>query len=151
MLFHNGYLKALEINALKAKSGFILPKDFVINTLNIVDREGPEKYGSFIVAEGFYNKQTMVFEAEINKVTEGYKIRNSIPFSLKISKAELNGEIKKNLRSVELYNTILTLDNEASESKNYILYQDKEFNEDNPFYCILNSNEIDECNKYIRK
>jgi hypothetical protein len=88
MLLHAGRIKTLQVKGLQATAGSLLPYDLEIYDLNIIDKEGPEQYGSFIVAEGSYHGQKMTFEAEIQKLKSNYKISRDTPFSLKIGDVE---------------------------------------------------------------
>ncbi len=84
MIFNTGHLNRLMVEGLKANAGFILPHAIEINKLDIIDKEGPDQYGSFVVAEGSYNNQEMNFEAEIKKIKSGYKILGKILLILAI-------------------------------------------------------------------
>ena len=88
MLLHAGRVNKLKIKGLKSNSGFIMPQSVQIDNLDIIDREGPEQYGSFIVASGLYNGQKMTFEAEIKKLKSSYKIRkeNDLCYSFRSSR-----------------------------------------------------------------
>ena len=151
MLLQSGRIDKLEVKGLKSSSDFILPRSFNIDEMGIIDREGPDQYGSFIIAKGKYDDQPMVFEAEVKKLKNGYKVGKNIPFSLKIGRIEINAQIEKKSQSVKLKNTVFSVGNKSSEAQNYILFESNEFNENNPLYCILKKADVNECKIYLDK
>jgi hypothetical protein len=149
MLLHANRINKLSIKGLKASSGIILPQSIQIDNLDIIDQEGPEQYGSFIVAEGLYNGQKMIFEAEIQKLKSSYKIGKEIPFSLNIGNVELSALFYKRHNILKIKNTILSFGGESSNAQDYILFDNKKINEDNPLHCLAHSDNIDECKIYL--
>lgn len=151
LFFKTGRIDKIKIEGLQASAGFSLPHEMKIDILEIIDKSGPEQYGSFLIASGTYNNQKMTFEAEIKKLKTGYKLNKTTPFSLSIGKAQLNAQIQKNSTSVLLNNVVYAVGNKTSTARDYILFDDKVFKEDNPLHCLLHSDDVAECKVYLKE
>lgn len=149
LFFNTGHIYDLDIQNLKANEGFILPKNFSIKKLSTLKREGPDQYGAFLIAGGTYNNQPAMLEAELESTNKGYKISSTIPYSLTLSNASLNGEIEKQHDVTRTLNTVLSIQAQSSEAKDYAVFKDNKFLTDNPLYCLLNADNLKGCGIYI--
>ncbi len=149
IFLNTGFLNNLSIQGLNAVEGAILPRSFEIKEVNIVKKEGPEQYGAFIIGGGTYDKEPMTFEAQLKEKKNGYRLEDQIPFSLKLGNAKLNAQIQSKGGNIKMLNSTLVLDNTSSNSKDYIIFENNKFNEENPLYCLLSKESQLECEKYL--
>ena len=141
-------LDGLSVQSLSADAGFISPQRLVVDDLSIVTKDGPEQYGSFLIANGAYNDQKMVFETELDRVENGYKVKKEIPFSLRMGSAEINAQIQQKRGKVLLKNAVYTDRKNTTEAMNYIVMEDNIFQEDNPLGCMVTKVSAQNCNNY---
>lgn len=151
ILAGSSVIKNLHLENLKSMQGTITEKELNISSLTIVDKEGPDQYGSFIVAEGSYDNKDMMFEAEINKKRTHYRIPKKIPFSLSVGDVEVNALLSKGFLDVKLLNTVYSRDGVYSDPKEFPLYESREYVSDNPLDCILQHADSEECDKYLNE
>lgn len=145
----NNRLKNLDIQKLDAKEGVITPRALYIEKAGIVNKDGPDQYGSFITATGQYNRQNVSFEAEVEKRGEDYYVPKQVSFTLSLGNASLDATLDKGLLDVSLKNTVLTLAGKKSEAKDYILVKSGEYNKNNPLSCLYEKADIQDCSIYV--
>lgn len=149
MFYNTGQLYALKIDKLETQAGFLLAHAINLENIEIIDREGPEQYGAFLVSSGTYNDLPLNFEAKLKKLNKGYKIDQTIPFYLKIGPMELNAQTGISGGKTMMDNATLTYNSKISVAKDYILFEDQQFTQDNPLYCMIHATDIKECSAYI--
>lgn len=149
LFFNTGHIYDLEINNLKANEDFLLPKSFVIENLKMEKRQGPNQYGAFLIAEGLYNAKIISLEAELESAKKGYKISSAIPYALSFSNASLSGEIKTERAATRSLNTVLSFENQTSDAQAFDVFKDNQFLSHNPLYCLLNTDNLKDCKKYL--
>lgn len=145
----NNRLKNLDIQKFDAKENVVTPQALYIAKAGIVNKTGPEQYGSFITAEGTYNKRKMFFEAEVEKKGADYYVPKAVSFTLSLGSAALDATLDKGLLDVKLKNTVFTLAGKKSEAKDYILVKSGEYNKNNPLTCLYEKADIQDCKIYL--
>lgn len=145
----NNRLKNLDIQKLDAKEDVITPQALYIEKAGIVNKQGPDQYGSFITAEGLYNKQQMFFEAEVEKRGTNYYVPKEVSFTLSLGDAALDATLSKGLLDVSLKNTVFTLAGKKSAAQDYILVKAGEYNKNNPLTCLYEKADIQDCKIYL--
>lgn len=151
LFLNTGRLYELEIKGLLANKGFILPKEIKVEALEIINRDGPNQYGAFLIANGTYDNQKISFEAELHKKENGYSIPKKIPYALGLGQTEVTGQIFRKGQNIQTLNTVLSVGDKNSEARDYDVFQDSAFATDNPLYCILNANNLKNCEEYLEK
>ena len=121
-----------------------------LETLEIVEKEGPEQYGAFIIGNGTYAEKNMKIEIGIEKVKGRYKLPTAMPVSLTIDNVSVNTNFVRNFAEQYFNNTVLKIDDRQSDAKDYNFYLEGEYKTNNPFNCVLdNIDKIEQCNKYL--
>lgn len=151
MLFGGSRLNDISIMNLKSKVGALTPLALTLDSVGIINKEGPEQYGSFLVAVGSYGGKEMLLEAEIDKLDKNYRMPKALSFSLLIGKAELNASLIKNFSGVHLKTAVFSRGKKTASSKDYVLVKSKEYNKNNPLSCLLYHADAKECDVYLEK
>lgn len=151
MLFGGSRLNSLNIKGLEAVEEQLTPLSLKLDSVSIEDREGPDQYGSFLIAVGQYGSQKMNLEAEIKKKGKGYKIPKLVPFSLQVGSVSLSASLDKRFASVVLSNVVYQRAGKISEVQEYILVDSSEYNKDNPLSCLFENGDTNICNIYLEK
>lgn len=152
LFFNKHKFHEFILEDMTAGEGILGPKKIKISKAEIVNKEGPDQFGSFIVADGMLNEHKAFFEAELEVRKYHYRLPAILPFSLKVGDYELNATLNRSGRDGKLENAVLTKsDNTSSPAIDYALSQKKELNEDNPLTCLLIQENLTECSKYLTK
>ena len=151
-VFLNGKrISHLDISGFKAKENIVSPHALDIKSMKIEDRQGPEQYGSFLVATGKYAKHNMKFEASLEKVKNNYIISNEIPFSLELDDYEVTGTYNKKFSGIWMERTLFSKKKKSSVPQDYLLMKSGEYNKDNPLICMIDNKDLSVCNKYLEE
>lgn len=151
MVSGNSKLRQLNVIGLKSLEGVITPQKLKIDSLKIIDKPGPEQYGSFVIAEGYYAEKKMLLEGKIEKKGSNYLIPKEIPFMLNIGDYKLHSLLVKRFSKVYLENSIFIKGKKESSSRQYILFESKKYNKDNPLSCLFMYGDSEECSVYFEK
>ncbi len=151
LFLNTGRLYGLEIRGLLANEGFILPKEIRAEAVEIFNRDGHNQYGAFLIASGTYDNQKMAFEAELDKKENGYSIPKKIPYALGLGKTEVTGQVFRKGQNVQTLNTVLSVGGQNSEVHDYDVSKRGSFSTDNPLYCVLNADNLKNCEEYLEK
>ena len=151
-VFLNGK-RVSHINAtgIKANSGILSPHALEIKSIKIEDKQGPEQYGSFLIATGTYAGHAMDFEASLEKSGDSYKISNLIPFSLQIGAYEITGTYNKKFSGIWMNEAVFSKGNKKSDTHDYLLMKSGNYNQDNPLVCMIDNKDLNVCDKYLEK
>jgi len=141
--------KKFEIENVISDAGVVLPKSFAFDRIYISDKEGPEQFGSFVIASGAYDQKDFNLDLKIQKVGGNYKVPSEIPFVLSVGDMVLNGTIERNLRNVTLINGVFDIAGEKADLDDYVLVKSNEYTKNNPLSCILTYADQTECKKYL--
>jgi hypothetical protein len=151
-IFLNGKrITRLEALNIKANADILAPHLLEITSMKIEDRNGPEQYGSFLVATGKYAGHKMDFEAAIEKSGNNYKITNQIPFNLQLDNYAVTGTYQKKFSGVWMNEAVFSKGNSQSETQDYLLMKSGDYNRDNPLACLVDNKELNVCDKYLEK
>ena len=142
-------LDYFNVENLRAKSEAILPYDLTVTKAEIVDFDGPDRYGSFLIADGKYRDEAAKFEIKMKKLEQGYKLPKSLEFSLTIGAYQLNGELVKNFSSTKIENAVFQKGSVVSNAKNYDFFDKDSRNTENPLSCIIDAEKLEECDIYL--
>jgi hypothetical protein len=145
VFFSLNQLNTVSVSNLEAKEGFLLPKALTIETMDIVQKDGPEQYGSFLTARGTYSGQDMFLEAELQNEDEHYTVPQLVPFSLTIGDATLGAGFYKGRNTLELKNAVYRTGDFESEAGDYVLVKSGEYIKKNPLQCMLEQPGSEEC------
>lgn len=149
MLFSGNKLNGFLIENLTSKAGLITPLDLKINTASLVDKNGPDQYGSFFSANGQYGGKDLFFEAEVQKKGRSYFIPAKIPFSIRVGGSALNAELDKGFTEVHLRNAVFSKGEKTSSADDYPLVKMREYNKNNPLMCLLENGDAPNCDIYL--
>lgn len=139
----------LSLVNLKANKDMFGPHAVEIESAGIVVKDGPEQFGSFLVADGLYGARPASFEAQLDFGKYNYRIPSKINFSTKISDYGVSASLKRNLRNVTIENTVLSVADKRSQEKSYVFSKNKNYNQDNPLTCIFTQENLQNCDKYL--
>ncbi len=142
-------LDHLMIKNLKASAGMITPRDLFIAQATIVDREGPDQYGSFLVASGEYNNEPITLELKLEKLDKGYKVPRNLMLALNVGNYQLDTQMSKGGSKVKLKNAIFKKSDISSQSTEYTFMEKGEYNQDNPLWCIIEAQSLRDCDIYL--
>ncbi len=145
--FGKSKFKSLDIKNVVSGKGILLPRAFNFKSITIIDKDGPEQYGSFLVATGEYAGQDFNLEAKLQKQGDSYAITSTVPFVMTIAGAKLTGIINRNLRNMTMANTIVEVGNKKENLGDYILSKSNEYTKDNPLYCLIVEADGEKCLK----
>lgn len=149
-IFLNGKrMNKVDINNFKASEKIVSPQSIQINEMSIQQKEGPDQYGSFIVAEGKYANRSMFFEAALEKKGKGYKIPKEIPLTFRLGDYALNTTFLRKFSGGHLQKAVFSKGNKSSEATNYALVKSGEYNKDNPLSCMLENKDLSKCDVYL--
>ncbi len=149
MFLNSRKINNLVLENLHANAGMFGPKEMKISSASIVDKKGPDQYGSFLFAEGEHGGKTAYFEAELKVGTYSYSVPSNVPFSLQIGEYALNATLNKNFTNVTLDNVVFSKGDQSSEAKKYIFVEDKKYQQDNPLVCLWVEENLKNCDKYL--
>ena len=136
-------------NAVFAKD-YITPYEIKIDTLDVVTKEGPDQYGSFVEVVGDYGGHDMRLEIGIAQKGKHYYLPKMMPFVLTVGDVSVNANLVRGFTRQYFENMVLTIKDERSGVANYELFIDKEYNKETPFQCILdNIDQIENCRIYF--
>lgn len=142
-------LDYFNVENLHAKPEAILPHDLIVKKAEIIDFDGPDRYGAFLVADGEYRGETAKLEIKMKKLDKGYKIPKALEFSLTIKAYQLNGELVKKFSSTQIENAVFQKGEMVSSVKNYSFFDENGRNAENPLSCIIDAEKIEECDIYL--
>ena len=149
VFFGSKKLNDFSLVNLTANKDMFGPHAAEIESAKIVVKDGPEKFGSFLLAEGFYGSKPAFFEAQLDVGKYSYRIPSKINFSTKIEEYEVNASLKRNLRNVTLENTVLSVGDQQSQATSYVFSKSKNYNQNNPLTCIFTQENLQKCDKYL--
>lgn len=151
MLLNGARLNKMSIINLRAEKDMVVPLALTLDSVEVIDKDGPDQYGSFLVANGAYGGKPMDIEVEIEKKSKGYKIPKEIPFSLSVGKYSLNASLVKGFSGVYLESAVFSRRNKSALAKDYGLVKSGKYNKDNPLSCLLYYADTRECDKYLEE
>lgn len=151
MFFGGSRINKLHVESLIADEGLMSPKSVQFDTVDIIDKNGPEQYGSFLIANGLYDGQKLSVEIEIKKLKNGYKVPKSFPFSVRIGSSKLNASLLKGFSKVWLKTVVFSKSGKVSAPRDYILVEAGEYNKNNPLSCLLYYADEKECDIYLEE
>jgi hypothetical protein len=146
-----GKINLLDIVNFKAQENVLTPFAFHIEKAKIIDREGPDQYGSFIVADGLYAEKSFSFEAEIEKQDDFYIVPGSLSFSIILGEYELNTTTQQRDGNIILTNTTFQKGTQKSAATDYIFVEKSKYKTNNPLACLYQNagNAIEQCDQYL--
>jgi len=150
-LFGGGKVSQLDIQNLETIAGFPLPFGINLKTVNIIDKEGPDQYGSFIIGSGRYRGEDLSFETKLEKRKNYYKILSQLPFFLTVGTRTVEGTIATSYKKINLENLVYESGAQASEAREYALVKGEDYIIDNPLSCLLIEDDINTCDKYLNE
>lgn len=142
--------KTFEMNNIVSEAGVILPQAFDFNAIQIIEKNGPEQYGDFVIIEGIYGGKDFYVEGKINKVGTNYMVPSSVPFVLTMGDLVLNGTIERGLRGVSLVNGTMEIAGEKGVIDDYALVKSGEYTKNNPLSCIFDYADGAQCREYLK-
>lgn len=147
-----GRVNFIEIKNVKAEEKIFTPYGLVLHSAKIIDKEGPEQYGSFLIADGIYGGKEFNFEAEIQKDRKSYKIPDSLSFSLALGGYELNATTQKKALTVSLKNLTFQKGNQTADAKDYVFVEKGNYTTDNPLACLYlhAGDDLKKCDEYLK-
>lgn len=145
---NSGKFEDILIEGFRSQEGFLYAHELYIEKMTTVSKEGPDQYGSFIVANGTYRQHPMTLEVKVEKTEKGYKIPRSIPFSLTNGDYALNAQYD-NKRHAKLTDAVLSKGKLSSKAMTYELIQKKQYNKNNPLSCLIEAEDLAECDNYL--
>lgn len=145
----NNRLKVLSVKNFRAEKGLVTPQAIEIETAHIVDKNGPDQYGSFIVIKGRYAGRLTHFEAEIEKKQNNYLVPKQMSFSLTVGSLTLNSLLDKGFMDVMLKNTVFSVEGRQSPAHDYILVKSGEYTKNNPLSCMIEKADSQDCHIYL--
>lgn len=148
----SGKVNLLDVENLRASEKIFTPHSFHLEKAEIINRQGPEKYGSFIVANGLYGDQKMNFEAEIKKKDDAYIVPDNVSFSVKLGPYQFNGTTEKKLTDVLIKDAIFQKGLNKSSPNNYVLVKKGKYTQDNPLACLYlyAGSDLKQCDQYLK-
>lgn len=149
VFFGSKKINDFSLTNLTANKDMFGPHEVEIKNAEISVKEGPEQFGSFLVANGLYGERSAVFEAELDVGEYNYRIPATIKFSIKVADYEVSASLKRKLTSVALENTVLSVGDKQSPARSYVLSKGKTYNKDNPLTCIFVQENLQDCDKYL--
>lgn len=149
VFFSANKINDFSLTNLKAKKDMFGPKEVVINSAKIINKTGADQIGNFIVAEGLYGSDQAHLEIKLDVNKYNYSIPNNVQFSIRIGEYEVNGALQKNFSSVTMQNVVLSKGDQSNKSKEYLVVEDNKYSTDNPVSCILLSENLNDCDKYL--
>ena len=152
MLFKNGKINDFTLKGLTAKQGMIAPKEINISSVGIVTKEGPDQFGSFLVAQGQYGGENLVLELKLEVQKYNYRFSMQTPFSLTLDDYKIHTNFKRKLKGIVLENTIFEKNNDVPQTgeKTYILIDKAGYQLDNPLSCLFIEQELSNCDQYLK-
>jgi len=139
-----------EMREIVSEAGVILPQSFNFDRIGILEKEGPDQYGQFIIVDGIYGNKDFNIEAKIKKNGDYFQVPMSVPFVLTHGDLTLNGTIERKLRRVILTNGVINIDGEKSSLDDYVLVKSNEYTKNNPLSCILEYADGAKCREYLK-
>ncbi len=149
MFFNSKKINSFFLENLHANAGMIGPKEIFVSSSEIINKNGPDQYGSFLVVNGTYGGKKVYFEAELEAGKYNYSVPSKVPFSLQIGQYQVNATLNKNFTSVRLENTVFSKSATKSKAKEYNLVQKSKYQLDNPLSCVWTEEKLDSCDKYL--
>ncbi|GEM_PF-2380689 len=153
MLFKNGKINELVLKGLKAKKGMITPKEIEVSSVDIVTKEGPDQFGSFLIVQGQYGGDRLGLELELEVQKYNYRFNMQTPFSLTLGDYQLNTNFRRKLKGVTLENTVFQKNNDDGQQiseQTYILVDKVGYQLDNPLSCLFTEQELSNCDQYLK-
>ena len=143
-------LKNLKVENAEIAAGYIFSYKMFIEELGIINKEGPDQYGSFMRATGKYADKDMVLEAGLVQDKKFYYLSENVPFSISIGDVKANGQLVRKFSGQWLENVVVQRGDKVSEPRKYDLFVEGQYSKDNPVQCIIDHiDDMDKCNKYF--
>lgn len=142
-------INSFSIKNLRANEDMLTGKAIEVSSLEIVTKDGPDQFGSFLIAEGKVGKEKANFETKLEVGKYNYRMPSPFSFSLRVGQYEVNATLQNDFKRQTLQNAVFSKGDKVSEARQYILFHKKEFNKDNPLTCILNQKNMSDCDKYL--
>lgn len=149
IFFNSKKINSFSLENLHANGGMMGAKEVFVSSSEIINKEGPDQYGSFLLASGTYGEKKAYFEAELEVEKYNYYIPSKIPFSLQIGEYQVDATLSRNFTNVTLENTVFSKGDIKSEAKEYVFSKDDGYQLDNPLGCIWTEENLESCNKYL--
>jgi len=148
-----GKFNDFSLRNLTSLAGYISPKAIVIETIDIVNEgegnEGEEnKRESFILAKGKVGEELVQVKLDIEAQKYNYKLPNNIKFSLTVGEYSADTVLKRNLTSVTFDDLVFSKGESTAPAQQYFLFEKGEYKNDNPLYCLVMVEDLNECDKY---
>jgi hypothetical protein len=149
-VFLNGKtINELRITDVQAAENILSPLPMTVEKITIEEKNGPQQYGAFLVANGTYGGKKLFFEAALEKRGEAYKIPKEIPFVVEIGNYALNANYKSRFSGALLEQAVFSRQDQVTPARNYVLTEDGEFVKTNPLICMLHSEDLSDCDNYL--
>jgi hypothetical protein len=149
VFFARRKINEFTLKNLTAQKNMFGPKEMMIDTADIVLREEGDNPGSFIVAQGRYGVDDFYLEAQLEAGKYNYKIPVNLPFLIQVGTYSVASSFKRKMSYVALENLIFSVSDQDSIPQDYIFVKDKSINQNNPLSCILNEENLKNCDKYL--
>ena len=153
MLFKNGKINDFVLKGLTARKGMITPKEIEVSSVAIVTKEGPDQFGSFLIAQGQYGEQKLDLELELEVQKYNYRFNTQTPFSLTLGDYQIHTNFKRKARKTILENTVFQKNDDGGQQTNektYILVDKAGYQLDNPLSCLFIEQELSNCDQYLK-
>ncbi len=151
LFIRHGRLHLIDIENMVVEQNIVTPHSLTIESAKIIDKEGPEQYGSFFIANGVYGEKKFNIEAEIEKDRKSYKIPDNLSFSLILGEYQINATTQKKLSTVLLTNLVFQKNNIKTQTKDYPLVEKGNYTTNNPLACLYlhAGDDIKQCDQYL--
>jgi len=155
LFIRKGKINLLDIENFTALEGVLTPALLEIESAQIVDREGPEQYGSFVIVKGRYAEKPLLIEAEIKKEKDYYIIPNDLSVSIKLGAYEVDATTEQRDGNILLVNTVFNKgdaqENIRTQATEYLFVEKNEHRENNPLSCLYFNagTAIENCDQYL--
>ena len=139
----------LKVKNLTALENVFGPQKIKVDTAEIVVKDGPDQYGSFLSIVGKIGDKDASILAELEAGKYSYKVPSKLPFSFKVDDYEVNAIQQRNFRSVTLENVVLKNGDRQSEAKTFLFSGNGATQKDNPVACLYLESDLSKCNVYF--
>lgn len=147
-----GKFNEFSLKNVNSIAGFMGPKSIQIETAIVVNESQDGEEGekeSFILANGEVDGKPAEIKIDIEAEKYNYRLPKNIKFSLTVGEYGVESALNRNLNSVT-FNDLVFFKNETKAlPKTYYLFENGEYKNNNPLYCLIMIEDLNECDKYL--